>query len=225
MDPSISLPQVRPSTAVEIVLEELRVAFLSGAFAPGERLNEVLISEKMGVSRGPVREAARRLEQQGWVRSEPRRGFFVRTFERKEIENMYDLRLCLESHAIRKSVGTLNSQRRQPLESQLEALKECAELGDAGAVADATLRFHFEVCALADNSILMKTFDGLVSDTKLCMAFVGLVSRDPTEFVRRNGKIMSAIRIGSVRGALTELENYLIVGRDEVLSRFNEVRR
>jgi len=66
---------------------------------PGEKLSDVRLSDELGVSRTPVREALNRLVQDGIIKSEPNRGFYVASFSAKDIEEIYDLRAALESAA------------------------------------------------------------------------------------------------------------------------------
>ena len=81
------------------VRDELERMILDGEVAAGERLNELTLAEQMGVSRGPVREAARLLENSGLVTYLPNRGFFVRKFSAEELDNLYELRIIIETAA------------------------------------------------------------------------------------------------------------------------------
>lgn len=76
-------------TLVTQVKEQIQHAITTGELLPNQRLVEGEIAQKLGVSRGPVREAARLLEQSGLLISLPRRGFFVRQFEEREIKDLY----------------------------------------------------------------------------------------------------------------------------------------
>ncbi len=89
-------------------------AIIGGRFAPGARLNEVHLAAEIGVSRAPLREAARLLENRGLVVSQPRRGFFVRDLTAAALDDAYDLRLCLERHAGRAVCATLTAEMRRP---------------------------------------------------------------------------------------------------------------
>ena len=95
---------VSTSSLVEQVRDQMQDAITNGTFQPGDRIVESDVAATLGVSRGPVREAARLLEQKGLVVSIPRRGFFVREFSRTQIEDLYELREWIQVAAVRCAV-------------------------------------------------------------------------------------------------------------------------
>jgi DNA-binding GntR family transcriptional regulator len=94
-------------TTQEFVLEALRAAILDGVFPPGARLRQEDLAVTFGTSRIPVREALRVLEYEGLAASEPHRGFTVTSLDADEIDEIYDLRIVLESHAVRLAIPLL----------------------------------------------------------------------------------------------------------------------
>jgi DNA-binding GntR family transcriptional regulator len=121
-------------TAQEIVLSSLRDAVLAGVFAPGARLRQEELAEIFNTSRIPVREALRALEYEGLVRSEPHRGFTVTRLDADEVEEVYDLRILLESHAVRLALPLLTDEDLDELE-QLFARVQEADTPDHGLAA------------------------------------------------------------------------------------------
>ena len=79
----------------------LRDMIIDGRLTPGERLNEVALAAALGISRGPLREAIQRLASEGLLRVVSHRGAFVRTFEKAEVEELYDVRAALEMYVTR----------------------------------------------------------------------------------------------------------------------------
>ncbi len=223
MNTTVSLNKVGPSSTVELVYQELQAALLSGGFKPGERLNEVQLATQMGVSRGPLREAARQLERCGWLRSEPRRGFFVRSFSPAEITNIFDFRLCLETYAVRTSVENLTTTELQRLQEKLGALEKIVEEGKTQGVAAATMAFHEEICALSGNQVIVRAISDISLDIQLFMALLGTVYSDPFEFVRRNRLILTAIEARDVTATTSAIEEYMNLGRDEVIGFFDKM--
>lgn len=94
-------------TAQELVLTAVREAILGGVVPPGARLRQEELAELFGTSRIPVREALRALEYEGLVTSEPHRGFTVTSLDADDVEEVYDLRIVLEGHALRLAVPLL----------------------------------------------------------------------------------------------------------------------
>jgi DNA-binding GntR family transcriptional regulator len=103
----VELRRDRYETAQELVLETLREAVLDGILMPGARLRQEDLAAAFSTSRIPVREALRVLEYEGLARSEPHRGFTVTALDADQIEEIYDLRTVLESHAVRLAIPLL----------------------------------------------------------------------------------------------------------------------
>src|SRR3954451_19483162 len=103
-------------TAQELVLASVRDAILAGVLDPGARLRQEELAELFGTSRIPVREALRALEYEGLVRSDPHRGFTVTSLDADDVEEVYDLRIVLESHAIRLAIPLLTDEDLVELE-------------------------------------------------------------------------------------------------------------
>lgn len=217
------LKRIAPSSIVEVVYRELESALLAGKFKLGERLNEVQLSTQMGVSRGPLREAARQLERRGWLKSEPRRGFFVRSFSPTEIANIFDFRLCLETHAVRTSVNALTPKQLEGLQEKLQALEDVANQGKTQQVAASTMAFHVEISALSGNQVIVRAISDISLDIQLFMGLLGTVYSDPFEFVRRNRLILTAIEARDVTATISAIEDYMNLGRDEVIGFFDKV--
>lgn len=97
-------------TAQEMVLDSLRRAVLSGVLVPGARLRQEELADLFGTSRIPIREALRALEYEGLVTSEPHRGSTVTPLDADDIEEVYELRILLEGHAVRLAVPLMTDE-------------------------------------------------------------------------------------------------------------------
>jgi DNA-binding GntR family transcriptional regulator len=124
----------RNITAQELVLSSLREAVLSGVFQPGARLRQEELAELFNTSRIPVREALRALEYEGLVTSEPHRGFTVTHLDADEVEEVYDLRILLESHAVRLALPLLTDEDLDELEELFDRVRT-ADNPDEGLAA------------------------------------------------------------------------------------------
>jgi len=92
------------------VLATLRQALISGGFAAGERIREVELAAKLGVSRGTLREALRHLEQEGLIVTNPHRGTFVVKLTPLEAEDIYGLRIALEAYAVERATEVVTPE-------------------------------------------------------------------------------------------------------------------
>ena len=91
----------------EVVFNTLRQAILKGELKPGERLMEIALAEKLGVSRTPIREAMRKLELEGLVVMVPRRGAQVANITEKDLNDVLEVRITLENMAIEKACANI----------------------------------------------------------------------------------------------------------------------
>src|SRR5437867_7143332 len=124
----VGLPAIADSDLVGQIARILMQAIVQGRLPPGSKVVEAGIARELGVSRAPVREAARLLEKQGLLVASPRRGFFVRKLESRNIYEIYDLRLCIERHATVLAVRDLTTDARDALPPQLDILPKTADL-------------------------------------------------------------------------------------------------
>lgn len=111
-------------TAQELVLSSVRTAILSGVLGPGARLRQEELADVFGTSRIPVREALRALEYEGLVSSEPHRGFTVTALDADDVEEVYALRILLESEAVRLSLPLLTDEDLEDLEDLFREMQE-----------------------------------------------------------------------------------------------------
>lgn len=153
----------------EAVLRELLV---QGRLKPGQRVNEVELSESLGVSRGTLREAIRSLQQDGLLASVPRRGVFVRLLTSEEATEIQEVRLSLEITAARKVCTTLDDSKRRRLESAYARLLEVRDQ-DFAARLRADHAFHELVCIASGNAALLRTWRSLMGTVTIMLLSVG----------------------------------------------------
>ena len=138
-----------------LVQRELERMILAGDLAAGAKLNEVTIADLLGVSRGPVREAFRALEESGLVRLEKNRGVFVRQIAVEEADEIYELRAVLDEFAGRRVAQTIAPADLKSLRALVERMDRAALRNDVDAYHAANLEFHDTLVALAGNSKLL----------------------------------------------------------------------
>lgn len=132
----------------------LRRAILSGVFAPGDRLVQHDVANRLGLSRSPVREAFQRLEQEGLVRS-TRQGLIVRGLDPVEIEELYRIRANLEAYAARLAARNFRPEDLPVFQAALDKGAAALEAHDDKGVADAGFQFHEAVAKITGNRRLV----------------------------------------------------------------------
>ena len=161
----LRLPRVQPRVLRQEVLEALRSAILANRIRPGSRLLEAEVAGRMGVSRAPVREAIRQLEQEGLVEFFPHRGAVVVGLPEDEIDAIYELRALIEERAIERAVDHATDADFARLEALIDEMQAALRARDIDEVAEVDLRFHGAIVELSGFSLLRHiwgSLDGLV---------------------------------------------------------------
>src|SRR5581483_2540590 len=115
-------------TIQQIVTDKLRNAILNGTFKPNEKWNQAELAEKLSVSRIPTREALRTLEAEGLVTFYPRRGAVVATMSPDEIEEVYEIRILLETSAAQRALKRMSDSELDEIREIQKSMAETAEL-------------------------------------------------------------------------------------------------
>lgn len=164
-----------------LVRDEIERHIIEGALAPGDKLNEADWAARLQVSRGPVREAFRALEQAGLVRTEKNRGVFVRTVSLAEADEIYAVRAVLEEAACRMLASSIDARQLAGLREWLDAMRAALDAQDHDAYARANVAFHDAIVAAAGNVKLYETYRRLVSELSLFRRAALVVRADAME--------------------------------------------
>ncbi|MFD3508032.1 GntR family transcriptional regulator [Nocardia sp. NPDC058666] len=184
-----------PASLVEMTADHVRAQVLGGALAPGERVGEEALCAQLGISRAPVREALRRLAEQGLVEHLPRRGYRVVVWSAHDIVQLFEVRRALEQHALTTALPCAQL-RLGGVRAALEQLTAADKRKDWVARDDAHRRFHAEIVALAGNRQLDLVYEQVLVKLQLAMA---RNLREETEAgarrdgVRRHQELLTAL--------------------------------
>lgn len=196
MSPPVGLAALADTDLVGQVARVLTQAVVNGQLAPGAKVVEAGIARELGISRAPVREAARLLEQQGLLVSHPRRGFFVRKLEANDIDEIYDLRICVECHAAILAAKNLTPANRAALRKQIDVLHETADLDDPARQVEEDYKFHRMVFEIAGNKRLLKIFDDLSSEMRMVIGLIGRLYDDPHRIAQTHEALLDVLEQG-----------------------------
>jgi len=158
---------VQSSSLPALVQQELERIILSGGLPAGSKLNEAAIAERLGVSRGPVREAFRALEESGLVRLEKNRGVFVRQIPVEEADEIYELRAVLDEFVGRRLAQTATPSHLRELFARVGRMEKAAAKGDVDTYLTANVDFHDRLVELAGNAKLLVMYRRLVNELHL----------------------------------------------------------
>ncbi len=145
----------------DVVFNTLREAILRGELKPGERLMEIRLANKLGVSRTPIREAIRKLELEGLVLMIPRKGAEVAQITEKSLRDVLEVRRALEDLAVQLACLRMSSQTLEDLKAAAKAFEEILGDEDITAVAEADVKFHDVIYMATDNQRLISLLNNL----------------------------------------------------------------
>ena len=145
----------------DVVFQTLRGAILKGDLKPGERLMELQLASKLGVSRTPIREAIRMLEQEGLAVTIPRKGAEVAKMTEKDMEDVLEIRLSLEGLAVRLSCEKITPAALQELKVAMEDFEAKTRSGQFVEMAKADVKFHEILYKASNNPKLQQLLNNL----------------------------------------------------------------
>ncbi len=145
----------------DVVFNTLRQAILRGELKPGERLMEIQLATKLGVSRTPVREAIRKLELEGLVLMIPRKGAEVADIVEKGLRDVLEVRKALEELSVRLACDRITKKEIDELKRAAEEFKKTLKQRDITKIAEADVRFHDIIYMATDNQRLIQLLNNL----------------------------------------------------------------
>ena len=202
----------RSTGAAGRAYDYLYSGILSGEFPLGSPIAEVEIGEALGLSRSPVREALKRMEAEGLVSHFPGRGTFVTDITQRDLEEIFELRIMFELHALHTACRYFDEEMLDRLE---QAFLDLNENSDPQQYYDANHLLHTSIIAYGGNSRLEKFYDMLTAQ----FAIVNRISaRDPEHFNASKKKHLNIIRALKQRDEASA-ERYLFQHLNEVRDR------
>ena len=163
--PTIALLQ--SSSLTSVVATELERMILDGELEPGAKLTEVALAARLGVSRGPLREAFRLLEEAGLVRTEKNRGVFVRDVPVDEAIEIFDMRAAMEELVGRRVAEKITPAEVKELRGVVEQMEQAVKAKDVDRYHRLNLQFHDRLVELAGNGKLTAIYRKLIKELSL----------------------------------------------------------
>ena len=145
----------------DVVFNTLRQAILKGELKPGERLMEIALAQRLGVSRTPIREAMRKLELEGLVVMIPRRGAQVANITEKDLNDVLEVRIALENMAIEKACTRMTEEEMGRLWLAAKEFERTISDGNLVRLAEADVAFHEIIYKASDNKRLNQVLNNL----------------------------------------------------------------
>lgn len=145
----------------DVVFNTLREAILRGDLVPGERLMELQLASKLGVSRTPIREAIRMLEQEGLAITIPRKGAIVAGMTEKDMQDVLEIREALEELSVQVACDKITEEEIAELQKNMKNFEHSLKSGDLKKMAQADVEFHDVIYRATDNPKLISMLNNL----------------------------------------------------------------
>jgi DNA-binding GntR family transcriptional regulator len=212
---------VRAASLAGQVADAIVDAIAFGALAPGQRLIETELAQRLQISRVPLRESLKMLEAQGILESAPHRGARVAEFSEAKIDQICEVRVALERLAIRDAIETY---RREPVRIQrLDAIIAAMEQACAGldwpAVSKADLAFHQEICVASANPIVGTLWDTLARHVRIIFGREIRDERDAAILGPHHRRLRDMLMKGDLAALEAEIESHILRLRGRTVTR------
>ena len=210
------------NSLASLVQTEIERLILSGELGSGAKLTESTLADRLGVSRGPVREAFRMLEEAGLVRTEKNRGVFVRDVPIEEALEIFELRAAMDQYVGRKLAQTVTAAQTRELRQFAEAMEQATKAADAQAYHRLNLAFHDRLLELTGNAKFSSTYRKLVNELSLFRR-QNLTEESMAVYSREHRQIVKAIAARDVDAAGQAMFQHVMNSRER--TRLNYLQR
>ncbi|PXW95207.1 phosphonate utilization transcriptional regulator [Sphaerotilus hippei] len=211
-----ALALVQSTSLTRLVVESIEDMILGGDLLPGSKLNEMALAQRFGVSRGPLREALRTLEESGLIRQEKNRGAHVREIRLSEAADIYDVRAGLDATAGRLLAGRITDEQLHTLRDMTEAMRG-VQPADVDRFHELNLGFHDCIVAMTGNQVLTEQYRRLCKLLALFRRRNLLAPRAIPHFAEEHCAIVDLLAAHDGRGASEALFAHAQGGRQRML--------
>lgn len=185
----------------DVVFNTLREAILKGELKPGERLMELQLAAKLGVSRTPIREAIRMLEQEGLAVTIPRKGAEVAKMTEKDMEDVLQIREALDELAAKIACEQISEEQLEELVATMHEFEESTKTDNVKKISEADVKFHDIIYQSTGNPKLVNMLNNLRE--QMYRYRVEYLKEEQTRnlLVSEHEELVKAIREGDVQKA------------------------
>jgi DNA-binding GntR family transcriptional regulator len=211
-----------PHLAGDAATDAVREAILAGTLAPGERLKEIELAERLGISRTPIRRAISLLEQEGLIETIPHRGARVRSYEPSDLDDMYELRALLESHAAQLAADRISQPQLATLRRSCERFEQLTLGDDVSAIVAENMLFHDTILDAAGSDRLRAMVRTVVAVPLVYRAYVWFSSDEKRSSEQHHRRLVAALAANDGAAAAVVMREHLLEARAVLLARMRD---
>ena len=219
-----NLPQIKNMSIREQSLDTLREAILSGELKPGQSLTEMDLSRQLGVSRAPIREALRILNSEGLVETIPYHGTTVTRLSKDDIEEIYGMRLLLESYALERVMAAGDTAIFPQLRTMVDGMVSAGDRGDLSAVNALDRAFHDALIEMSRHHLLAAIWQTVAMKVRQVIALVNRRNTDLTRIAHNHSPLLDAMEAGDSALAQQILRAHIATAGDLIAEDWAEPR-
>jgi DNA-binding GntR family transcriptional regulator len=212
--------RTRGAGLAHAVVSELKQLIYSGTVQPGERLNEAALATRMGISRGPIREAMKVLAGLGLVTAVPNKGVFVRQLSLREMIEVYEMRAMVFGYAAERACDHMTEEHKQAMAALLAAMDAACEADEGTRYYELNLDFHALLLKLSNNRRAQQAYDDYVKELHLVRRKYFNVPGNMRRSNVEHRAIFNAIVANQPAQARTAAEQHVLSGRGRLLAQF-----
>jgi len=205
---------IESNTLRDSVVETFRRAIVEGVLLPGEQVNQAKIAGRLGISRGPVREALSHLEREGLIRQVPHKGTFVTDITAADIDELYSMRRVLEGFALRCFFERSNPDDQERLRQTVAEMQERASANNVTRLTELDLRFHHFICQGAHHNLLMQIWRSIEQGVRRSLSLRHSIYRHPSDIVGTHPAVLAAIQAKDLDRASQLLDAHILEAGD-----------
>lgn len=202
-------PPLAKSGLVARIEEELRRAIVSGRLGPGARVVEVDVARQLGVSRAPVREAARRLESLGLLVSRPGHGFAVRTFSAGDVEDLFPVRIQLERASVELACARATDAQLAAFPRKVDVMVAQADSLPTTVMIARDLDFHVSIAEASGNRYLHRLVKNVQAELTVFLTLGAANTYEPRSLAETHRPLAEALARRDVDAAFAALDFHL----------------
>ena len=206
----------------DVVFQTLRQAILRGELKPGERLMEIHLAQKLGVSRTPVREAIRKLELEGLVLMIPRKGAVVAEITISDLEDVLEVRMALEELAMKHACRRITKEQLDGLEQLAAVFSESLNGDDVGACAQADMLFHDAIYEATGNNRLTQILNNLREQMYRYRMEYLKDRHSHAQLLKEHEEILNALKCHDEKSALEWISRHIERQKEHIISILNQ---
>jgi DNA-binding GntR family transcriptional regulator len=199
------------------VARALRLAIQSGRLKPGQHLVEEELAQQLGVSRVPIREAIRILETDGLLVTEHGRGASVANPSDTDIEEIYGLRIALESYCLEQVIDYTAEEEIEHLQNSVDQMFAWQPNEGRVELLEMDLAFHEKLCELADNDKLLQTWRSQMAQLRMLLVLSDAYLEDPGGIANGHQRIVDAILVRDIAKARIVLREHFNKSKERIL--------